>query len=374
MVPLMVILTFVVFILIDVTTRLVIKRLEQKKIQKEREEALDIGLKLDYAEEAPSLKRVRVDDPKAKILAVDDEAIILDSFRKILVLAGYSVDTVETGREALGLIRKNDYDFVFTDLKMPEMDGLDVTKAVKHLRPDIDVIMITGFATIESAVSAMKFGAMDYVQKPFTVDELVDFVNKSQIRRQDRIDKQIRPSVRLVTPSVGLSGSKHEFNVPAGIFVSLDHTWVAMYSNGMLLVGIDDFTQKTLGEIAALELPEVGRHVNKGEALFSISRNAHKITFPAPASGTVTSVNEHAADDPSLINKNPFDSGWICGIEPDSLPTDLQELKIGADAVTWYKEQIDAFLAAAKDLGKEDQEKDDLDLKWEAYALLVKAK
>ena len=73
------------------------------------------------------------------------------AFRKILVLDGYSVDTVETGQEALGLIQKDSTTTsCFTDLKMPEFDGLDVTKAVKHLRPDIDVIMITGYATVQS--------------------------------------------------------------------------------------------------------------------------------------------------------------------------------------------------------------------------------
>ena len=69
----------------------------------------------------------------------------MKGFRKILVVAGYSIDTVEKGKEALGLIMKRDYDFVFTDLKMPEMDGLEVTKAVKHLRPDIDVIGINTY-------------------------------------------------------------------------------------------------------------------------------------------------------------------------------------------------------------------------------------
>ncbi len=83
---------------------------------------------------------------------MDDEEVILDSFRKILVLDGYSVDTVETGQEALGLIQTHHYDFVFTDLKMPAMDGVEVAKAVKHLRPDIDVIIITGYATVETAV------------------------------------------------------------------------------------------------------------------------------------------------------------------------------------------------------------------------------
>jgi PleD family two-component response regulator len=87
--------------------------------RKAREQALDTGLKLDVSEEAPTLTRVELDNPQARILAVDDEKIVLDSLRKMLALGGFSIDTVESGSEALGLIRKRDYDFVFTDLKMP---------------------------------------------------------------------------------------------------------------------------------------------------------------------------------------------------------------------------------------------------------------
>ncbi len=210
MVALIVILTIIVFIIVDFALRTFMKRLSEKKIHKERQGALDDGLRLDYSDEAKSLKRVLIENPKAKILAVDDEKVILDSFRKILVFGGYSIDTVESGKEALGLIKKYDYDFVFTDLKMPEMDGVDVAKAVKHLRPDIDVIVITGYATIESAVETMKYGAMDYVQKPFTEDELLDFVNKSLLKRQDKIERQMKPRIRLVTSSTQESGSKHE--------------------------------------------------------------------------------------------------------------------------------------------------------------------
>ena len=147
-VALIVIITIIAFIVVDLALRMSLKRIRETQLLKEREQALDIGLKLDVSEEAPSLKRVELDNPKARILAVDDEEIILSSFRKILVLAGYSIDTVETGSEALGLIRKNDYDFIFTDLKMPEMDGVELTKAAKHLRPDIDIIVITGYASV----------------------------------------------------------------------------------------------------------------------------------------------------------------------------------------------------------------------------------
>ena len=200
MVLLIVVVTIIVFVLVDFLLRVYFQKRQELKLRKEREAALDIGLKLDYSEEAKTLKRVEVKNAKARILAVDDEPIILDSFRKILVVAGYSIDTVEKGREALGLILKHDYDFVFTDLKMPEMDGLEVTKAVKHLRPDIDVIVITGYASIDTAVETMKYGAMDYVQKPFTEDELIEFFNKSLIKRRDRIEREMKPTVRLDHP------------------------------------------------------------------------------------------------------------------------------------------------------------------------------
>src|SRR3990170_7811676 len=270
MVLLIVVVTIIVFVIVDFSLRVYFQKRRELELRKEREQALDIGLKLDLSEQAKTLKRVEVRDPKARILAVDDEAIILDSFRKILVIAGYSIDTVEKGREALGLIQKYDYDFVFTDLKMPELDGVEVTKSVKHLRPDIDVIVITGDATIETAVETMKFGAMDYVQKPFTEDELVDFVNKSLIKRQDRIERQMKPIVRLVTPSTKESDSKHEFNVPAGIFVSQNHTWVNIEMNGTARIGIDDFARKIISKIDEIELPKLNKEIKKGELLFSI--------------------------------------------------------------------------------------------------------
>ncbi len=146
--------------------------------------------------------------------------MILDSFRKILVLDGYSVDTVQTGQEALGLIQSHHYDFVFTDLKMPTMDGVDVVKAVKHMRPDIDVVIITGFATVETAVECMKYGAMDYVQKPFTEDELLAFTKKALIKRQDRIQKLLKPSVHITHLPEADRVRKGEFSIPGGAMIS----------------------------------------------------------------------------------------------------------------------------------------------------------
>ncbi len=353
MVILIVLVTIIVFIIVDVMLRRIAKKMEEKKLRQERAEALDIGLRLEYTDEAPSLKRVEVKNPKARILAVDDEAIVLDSFRKILVIAGFSVDTVETGQEAVGLVRKNDYDFVFTDFKMPEMDGVEVTKAVKHLSPDVDVVLITGYASIESAVETMKHGAMDYVEKPFTADELTELANKLAIRRQARLEAEIQPEIRLITPSVSESDSRQEFNIPAGVFVSPSHSWVSLALNGMVRVGIDDFTHKTLGRIDSVEVPGKGRMVTKGDPLFSLQQGNHSLSIPSPVSGKVTAVNAELLDHPELIKLKPYELGWLCKIEPTKLTDDLNEMKIGEEAVSWYREEIERYTQMKEKIAQE---------------------
>ncbi|OGU76600.1 MAG: hypothetical protein A2V93_00625 [Ignavibacteria bacterium RBG_16_34_14] len=356
MVVLIVVLTIVVFIIVDLALRLLMKRIQEVKIRKEREMALDVGLKLDFTDEAESLKRVEVKNPKAKILAVDDEKIILDSFRKILVYAGYCIDTIESGKEALGLIKKYDYDFVFTDLKMPEMDGVDVTKAVKHLRPDIDVVVITGYATIETAVETMKHGAMDYVQKPFTEDELVDFVNKLLIKRQDKIARQMKLTVRLVTSTVEESDSPHEFNVPAGIFIAKNHVWVNIEMNGTARIGIDDFARKTIGKIDAVSLPKLNQKIKKGELLFSLKVNNHTINITSPVSGRVSLLNTEHIDHPEWVVIKPFELSWMCCIEPYDLSGELLALKIGDSSINWYKEEIEKYNEIVAGIQKENLE------------------
>ncbi len=356
MVLLIVVITVIVFVIVDFALRVFFQKQQELRLRKEREEALDIGLRLDFSEEATTLKRVEVKEPKARILAVDDEAIILDSFRKILVVAGYSIDTVEKGREALGLIRKHDYDFVFTDLKMPEMDGLEVTKAVKHLRPDIDVIVITGYASIETAVETMKYGAMDYVQKPFTEDELIAFFNKSLIRRKDKIERQMKPAVRLITPSTRESGSQHEFNVPAGIFISQNHTWVNIEMNGTARVGLDDFVRKIIKNLDSVELPALNKNIKKGELLFSIRHDSHTINICSPISGKVTLLNTEHVEHPEWIASKPFELSWMCCIDPSNLPEELASLRIGVDSINWYKAEIDKYNDMVKGLEKKRQE------------------
>lgn len=351
------IIALILFIIFDILIRYIGRKMKEKKAQTERAKALEVSFKLDYSKEAKSLKRAEVPDPKARILCVDDEAVILDGFRKILVLDGYSIDTVEKGQEALGLIQTHHYDFLFTDLKMPEMDGLEVTKSVKHLRPDIDVVIITGYATVETAVECMKYGAMDYVQKPFTEDELLEFVKTLLIKREDKIQKQLKPKVHITHLASTESMKADEFSIPGGVFISNGHCWASMQQDGTVNVGIDDFARKLIGKIDDFEFPNLGMKIKKGQPLFSIKQGQKTIRFNSPVSGMVKRINGFLKDEIDALNVTPYDSNWICVIDADNIDNEIKDLKIGNAAVSFYQDDIEHFRAALKGVKKIDKPK-----------------
>ena len=114
-----------------------------------------------------------------RILVIDDEKGMRDLLEYELKNEGYAVFTAATGQEALETIRKEKISLVISDLKMPKMDGLEVLKAVKKIDPRLEVILATGYATVETAVNAIKMGAYDFVQKPFNISEVLALVEKA---------------------------------------------------------------------------------------------------------------------------------------------------------------------------------------------------
>jgi len=126
----------------------------------------------------------------ARILVVDDEPIVCESCKRILDEEGYEVDVAFSGQEAFEKMKRDTYDIVITDLKMPGIDGMEVLKTFRSEYPETMVIMITGFSTVETAVEAMKLGAFDYIPKPFTPDE-VSLVVKKAIERKSLLLENI---------------------------------------------------------------------------------------------------------------------------------------------------------------------------------------
>ena len=116
-----------------------------------------------------------------KILVVDDEAPIREMIKKGLSqMGGYSVEVAQNGKEAIEKLEKDIFDLVLTDVKMPEMDGLELLKNIKGTRPEMMVILMTAYGSIETAVEAMRIGANDYITKPINFDDLLIHISKVQ--------------------------------------------------------------------------------------------------------------------------------------------------------------------------------------------------
>ncbi|MDA8405843.1 MAG: response regulator [Deltaproteobacteria bacterium] len=135
------------------------------------------------------------DSVKAMTLVVDDEQIVQESVRRILEENGFKVDTSPGVDTALDLMKKTKYDLIFTDLMMPDQNGMELVQAVARDYPDTGVIMFTGYPSIDSAVDSIKLGALDYLPKPFSPDQLVDVteraLNKVIALRRDQEAQQV---------------------------------------------------------------------------------------------------------------------------------------------------------------------------------------
>lgn len=121
-----------------------------------------------------------MDKPETKnILLVDDHKSFRDSLAKVLNGEGYRVFAATDGEEALDILRQEHINLILTDLKMPKMDGVELLRVAKTLHPEVEVILITGFGTVDTAVTAMKDGAFDYIQKPFKPRDIIKLVRKA---------------------------------------------------------------------------------------------------------------------------------------------------------------------------------------------------
>ena len=148
----------------------------------------------------------------ARLLLVDDERIALRNLEHVLAKEGYQVTATQSGSHALDLLDAQPFDLVLTDMKMDKVDGMQLLRRCKTQHPDIEVIMITGFATLESAVEAMKEGAFHYIAKPFRLDEVrktvAEALEKIRLKRENRALREqldaYQGRVRIITRDGGM--------------------------------------------------------------------------------------------------------------------------------------------------------------------------
>ena len=129
-----------------------------------------------------------------------------------------------------------------------------------------------------------------------------------------------------------------EYKVKEGLYYTKDHEWAQVLDDGTVLVGISDYAQKELGDLAYIELPEVGKEVSKGAVLCELESVKAVSEVYAPVSGEVVEVNEELEDSPELLNEDPYEN-WIAKLKPSNLEEELKEL-MDAEAYAKYIESL----------------------------------
>ena len=150
------------------------------------------------------------------ILITEDDQVQREIINDILTQSGYVVTTSDSAETTLGILKDESFDLVLTDMRMPGMDGLELLRQAKRIRPDLEVVVMTAHATIQTAVTAMKEGAIDYLEKPFDKDELLMVVDRALERTSLR--KENRELRALVGNSVSLGNIIGESPAMTAVF------------------------------------------------------------------------------------------------------------------------------------------------------------
>jgi DNA-binding NtrC family response regulator len=152
---------------------------------------------------------------KSRILVIDDEKRMCDSIKVLLSNIGYAVDTAENGRIGIEKLNSDKFDLVITDLMMPELDGFAVMKHIKENCPSTLVIVITGYASVESAVRAIRSGAYDYILKPFDFEIIKISVERAWDKL--KLEKELERTRRLARVAERAISLNSEINNPLAV-------------------------------------------------------------------------------------------------------------------------------------------------------------
>jgi formate/nitrite transporter len=155
-------------------------------------------------------------DKKKKILVIDDESIVLESCSRIFGSEGFDVTTTDSAREGLELAAEGNFDVILCDWKMPELDGIDTVEMIDKRSPGSAIVMITGFPAVDRATAALKRGAVDYLAKPFTPEEILSTVHKA-IKRKEQEKAKGSVDVEKIVRSISFPVPNLEDKAPQTI-------------------------------------------------------------------------------------------------------------------------------------------------------------
>jgi len=252
------------------------------------------------------------------LLVVDDEETICQGCQRILTPAGFRVDTATDAQEGLNLAVENEYAAVLLDIRMPQMDGIEFLERLRKTKPDVPVIIITGYPSIASAAAAMQLGAVDYVMKPFTPRAITRAVGRLLGSQDIKEQSEPGPGPPSAQPWIPVA---QEFRY-------WHESWFQPLKGGALRVGAM-LPRARGGTVEAVWPPRVGWTVYQGLPLAgaTITGSFH-LTVPSPISGVVAARNNLLFERPSVLWDDPCGNGWIACVRPTRLEKETGNCKL----------------------------------------------
>ena len=254
------------------------------------------------------------------ILVVDDEQVILDAVKKICIAEGFRVACAAEAHEAQRLLGGGTYLVMLCDIMMPHMDGFQLLEIARRQASLMPVVMMTGFSTVENAVRSLRDGAIDFVPKPFTSDELVTAVRRAVRLRGYREELQKSPAGTGDTTLVVVPCPPKYFRLGYA-------SWVSLQEGGTALIGVTHLFTRVIGSAGSIELQGSNSEVVQGTACAQV-RTTDGLSHPvlAPVSGRIVETNEAIAVSASAIEKDPYFSGWLYRVIPSDVDYEVPQL------------------------------------------------
>jgi len=236
------------------------------------------------------------------LLVIDDEEVVCQACRRIFSRQGFQVEINTDARQGLAWAIEKDYSIILLDIKMPNMDGIEFLEKLRQKKPNVPVLIITGYPSIPNASAAMRLGACDYVTKPFTTEEITWAVQRVLSTSQMAAEGQEAPLAEQATPAA-------EERAPTLFW---DESWVRIEVDGSACVGAV-LPGLRGASITAVRLPRIGEVVYQGLPLAGVTTAAQStIIVPSPVSGVIMAVNETMlAKRPDLLAVDPCGDGFI---------------------------------------------------------------
>lgn len=252
---------------------------------------------------------------QTNILIIDDEEVVISSISKIATSEGYLVDSVLDAYSALQKISSSKYDLIICDIMLPGMDGFQFLAELESKRIDTPVIMTTGYSTIENAVKSLYAGAIEFIPKPFTVDEMISVISRGiKYGSIMKLRKSNDDSVILVP-------------CPAKYYRLGYSGWMNKDNDGSVLIGATDSFIKTIDLIKKIELLGTNEKLTQATPAAKFETEdglVHQLY--SVISGIILAGNERLIDEPELLEKDPYFNGWIYRIVPTELEYEMKLL------------------------------------------------